>query len=351
MIIYLGDKVQIKNNALDVTNGRYITNNKPYVEGSDAWATVDSITEHWKTNNQYGLPDEITKITLVNESGLVIWQGMPEDISGNIIRNKNSMIMPYSSEDAINYTDPSYPDNSYSSSPSISNDLINPQPVITKVIVPDPFGVQSTIYYEDRGTGTVRKLNNQESSNIGKINATIDDSIKVMKQTTAWQDPSKRAMMLNDKMDEIQNVHGFPSKIQDSHGVFASKYDYRIIPGDQRYSVSRSLEDQLMRTRAALGIQVHGNNNFARAVKYYMYNRYKTIDNNLVFNKAFTHVFFTRPDLYILEPHNPGQPTAQVINHSKSSMILRRNPELFKLLVDADRCDDNNNFNMLLSLI
>jgi hypothetical protein len=111
-----------------------------------------------------------------------------------------------------------------------------------------------------------------------------------------------------------------------------------------------TLEDKLMQARASLGLPVHGHNSIARAVKYYMYNRFKTPDINLAHNKSVTYVFFTRPDLNILNGDytNPAA-NSQTINHSESALIWRRNPELFKLLTDYKRCGDTNNFNLLLS--
>jgi len=80
-----------------------------------------------------------------------------------------------------------------------------------------------------------------------------------------------------------------------------------------------------------------------------MYNRFKTPDTNLAHNKSVTYVFFTRPDLNILTPGSSPTANAQTISHSESSLIWKRNPELFKLLTDCKRCGDGNNFNMLLS--
>lgn len=165
--------------------------------------------------------------------------------------------------------------------------------------------------------------------------------------TTSWQDESKRKEMLNDVTDNIQNEHSFPAKSTPSSGQTAAGYDYRIQVGDSRYSMMASLEDKLMEARAALGIPVHGRSDIARASKYYMYNRFKTPDTNLAHNRSFTHVFFTRPDLNLLNYQSGAN--AQVKNHSEAAMLWRRNPDLFKLLTDYKRCQDRDNFNMLLS--
>lgn len=164
---------------------------------------------------------------------------------------------------------------------------------------------------------------------------------------TSWQDDDKRKEMLNDDSDNIQNQDSFPAKSTPSSNLLPARYDYQIHVGDTRYPMMVSLEDKLMEARASFGIPVHGRNDIARASKYYMYNRFKTPDTNLAHNRSFTHVFFTRPDLNLL--NYTGGANAQVKNHSEAAMLWRRNPDLFKLLTDYRRCQDSNNFNMLLS--
>ena len=174
-----------------------------------------------------------------------------------------------------------------------------------------------------------------------------DSDIIAASFQTAWQDDAKRKEMLNDDTDNIMNSEAFPAKARASTNATPSRYDYKIQVGDTRFPMMVSLEDKLMEARSALGIPVHGNNDIARAMKYYMYNRFKTPDPNLAHNKSFTYVFFTRPDLNLINYR--GGANSQVKNHSEAAMLWRRNPDLFKLLTDHKRCQDGNNFNMLLS--
>lgn len=198
-----------------------------------------------------------------------------------------------------------------------------------------------------------RELNEREKASIGTPNIEVDESVLTgATQRTAWQNPGKKQEMLDNIQSNIQNDKSFPSKLSGPSGMLSAKYDYRIIPGDDRYKKTTSkLENDLMRARAALGLQVHGNNNIGRNVKYYMYNRFKVPDQNLAFNKMTTHVFFTRPDLNLLTCRNghPGVANSQVMGHTDSAMLWRMNPTLFKLLTTGSRCGDSNNFNLLLS--
>ena len=67
-------------------------------------------------------------------------------------------------------------------------------------------------------------------------------------------------------------------------------------------------------------------------------------------NKTFVHVFFTRPDCFLLK-NKDGVITAadQVLNHTDTALVWKKYPELFKMLTDSERCGDENNFNFLLS--
>lgn len=379
MNIYVGDKVQIKNGGIDVTNGNKAKSGRYYGEGGPLWAEVVLIDENWNTGSRFGLPKTVTKVRCAY-NGTVVWQVRPEDIADNIIRASNKNLAQTSASNKNN-TIPPTEEGSYklkSQTNNLSDKAINNEDYViakfqsnwgsgfkpknettgnlpsrigtkTKLITEsDAFTKQGEIYYTDRGTGNIRDLNNDEKSNIG-TNIKIDDSVKEMHQKTTWQDASKKRQMLNEDIENIQNTENFPILSRPSQGLLSAKYNYQIIPGDQRLPNMNKLEDSLMRARASLGIQVHGNNDIARAVKYYMYNRFKTPDINLAHNKSVTHVFFTRPDLNILEAFPNVTANAQTLNNSESSLIWRRNPELFKLLTDCDRCGDDNNFNMLLS--
>ena len=374
MNISVGDKVQIKHGGIDVTNGNTAVGGKFYGEKGPLWATVDMIDERWYTGNRFGLQTYVTKIRCVNQD-IVVWQVREEDIADNVIKTsdkipeytpepstgviqnpvtggndgskkKNKKIL--SNVDYVPAANTSTWGNGITTKTEATGKLPSTTEVKTKRIMNDPLTKQSDLVYEKMGDGTFRKLSKKERKNIGP-DINIDDSIIKISRKTAWQDEDKKKQMLNDNANLIQNSHAFPKIDTPSTGLIATKYDYQIIPGDIAFPKMVKLEDKLMKARASLGIQVHGNNNIARAVKYYMYNRFKTPDINLAHNKSVTHVFFTRPDLNLLVPgHNP-KANAQTMYHSEASLIWRKNPELFKLLTDCTRCGDNNNFNMLLS--
>ena len=164
---------------------------------------------------------------------------------------------------------------------------------------------------------------------------------------TVWEDEGKRRQLLSEDVENIQNAYGFPLYDKPSHDVFAARYNYQIQIGDPNYDYTATLEDKLMQARASLGIPVHGRTDIARAMKYYLYNRFKTPDTNLAHNRTFTYVFFTRPDLNLLD--YMGGANQQIKNHAEAAMLWRRNPDLFKLLTDYRRCQDMDNFNLLLS--
>lgn len=173
---------------------------------------------------------------------------------------------------------------------------------------------------------------------------------------TAWEKPEIRRQLLSEDLENIQNAQNFPAQTQASHGLYAAKYDYQIRMDDERYPVVElkedgqihmTLEERLREARASMGIPIHGRNDVARAMKYYLYNRFKVPEHNLAYTKTFTYVFFTRPDLNLLNYNSTAN--SQVRSHAEASTIYRRNPDIFKLLTDKTRCADTDNFNMLLS--
>lgn len=392
MEIYVDDRVQIKNGGMDVTNGKYASSGRLYGEGGPLWATVDLINENWYTGKKYGLPEKITKVRCVGDNNVIVWQVRPEDIADNIIRisdiKSNTEVVqmeplysePNSSEisvivetdnddsnnkDTTSYTEETYNPSYYapgttsdewngglSSTNKLTGGIPTTNRVETVVGSGSAMGEKENITYNN-SHGTWRDLNPQERKNIGTPSIQIDESaINGSTTRTAWQNPAKRREMLSEDIENIQNGSLFPHKLSSPSGQLSAKYDYQIIPGDPRYTKSIRLEDKLKQARAALGIQVHGNNDIAKAVKYYMYNRFKTPDRNLAFNKCTTHVFFTRPDLNLLYCNAFGsevKANEQTMNHTEAAMLWKRHPELFKLLTDGNRCKDGNNFNMLLS--
>ena len=380
MDIYVGDKVQIVEGGIDVTNGNRAKSGRYYGENGPLWATVDLIDENWDTGRRFGLDKTVTKVRCSN-NGIIVWQVRPEDIAKNIIRasrpesvqktapepspslpateeGKEALTPKRNADSNVILTRSAYvieqEQSDWSSGITPGNSstgtIPNTTPVKTKTVTDRvPFNNNGTMYYQNSGTGTIRDLNNEERKSIG-TNIKIDDSVKKLHQKTAWQDPSKKRQMLNNDIENIQNSELYPKLAKPSQGLLAAKYNYQIIPGNPKFKKMVTLEDSLMKARASLGIQVHGHNDIAKAVKYYMYNRFKTPDINLAHNKSVTYVFFTRPDLNILNgKHDNPTANSQTLNHSESALIWRRNPELFKLLTDCKRCGDDNNFNLLLS--
>lgn len=200
----------------------------------------------------------------------------------------------------------------------------------------------------------------------------------VAQYKTSYQNQGRKAEMLNAEYKNghykasarMQNGEGFPKWADGArttsrrptasgglkNGKFGNPYlyDYQIIPGDPKLSNMSDLEDNLTLVRKSFGIIIPDDNDTARSAKFYLYNRFKVPDISLAHNKTTTHVFFTRPDLNIINPSfsaGGGKTMVhdQVMNHTESAMIWRRYPEIFKLLADGSRVGDSNNFNMLLS--
>lgn len=376
MDVKVGDKVQIRNGAIDVTNGAAATSGQMYAEGGPLWATVDLIYENWNTGGRWNLPNTVTKVRCISPSGIVVWQVQPSDIASNKI---NSGVETQTTPTSSQTNNSSTNNTSASTSSTSSGTRASLSPYVTKreseswasgivtsnrtsgsaEISDNPafniasgsdsdISIHENFGYNAVG-GSFRELNRRERKSIGNPQGLrVDDSaLTGATFRTAWQNSSKRRQMLNEDSENIVNADGFPYKIADSTGNISAKYDYRIQIGDSRYAKMIKLEDKLMEVRAALGIPVHGRNDIAKAMKYYMYNRFKTPDTNLAHNKSITHVFFTRPDLNLL--NYMGGANQQVKNHTETAMLWRRNPELFKLLTDYRRCRDSNNFNLLLS--
>lgn len=202
--------------------------------------------------------------------------------------------------------------------------------------------------------GGFRKLTDNEKKSIGNPSGLmIDDSaIQGVYQRNIYANPTKRNELLMNNYHEHQNAYQFPKMIKKGSDLLTADYDYRIIPNDPRYAKTQNLEDKLKVMRASLGLQVHGNNEIGREMKYYSYNRFKVPDINLAFNKSTTHVFFTRPDLNILTYAGNGLVgtiNEQAKHSTDASILWSMNPSLFKLLTNCERCGDENNFNMLLS--
>ena len=210
--------------------------------------------------------------------------------------------------------------------------------------------VYKPIFQGGRISSGPRELTAEEKAITGNPKGlTMDGSIEVLEQKMFVEDPDAKMEVLNSNIDDIQNVHKFPTQLEaaNEEQFIPAKYDYSIQVGDTRYPIVSKLEDELMKVRASFGLPVHGQPDIAKAMKYYAYNRFKTPDVNMAHNKTVTYVFFTRPDLNLLEFN--GQANSQTLNHTETAILWRRNPEIFKLLTDYTRCKDQNNFNLLLS--
>lgn len=382
MEINVGDKVQIKNGGIDVTNGNKAVSGKKYGEGGPLWATVELIDPNWYTGGQYGMPLSITKVRCKNDQGVIVWQVQLKDISENVIRasqpelvqteplieskqiisevgnTKSSHTLQRKEATAKSLTTSEfvvpYDTNEWNSGErpeEVTTGYIDIENRLTSSIMDTSMGINDSIT-KNIVSGTWRNLNETEKRSIGSNSIKIDEGVINRSDfKTAFENPNKRKEMLNENKSIIQNGEAYPKYSKPSFGLMTAKYDYRIIPGDTKFPRMVSLEDKLEKVRASFGIHVHGNNNIARAVKYYSYNRFKVPDINLAYTKTFTHIFFTRPDLNLLKYSISGnnEPISQIINNSETAMLWRRNPELFKLLTNCERCGDKNNFNFLLS--
>lgn len=424
MNVEVGDRVQIRNGGIDVTNGNKARSGRYYGQGGPLWCNVTSIVKNWGTGGRFGLPSTVTKVVCVN-GGTTVWQVRPQDIADNIIKaskpetvqkshskeeKKGSLtpkkdkvekgkfndtsnskkekpivraeitkvesdrviqtsevsLAPYAIKKGSNHWQK---DNQIKTSSNTTGKLPETIEGMTKIISgsamddgkgPNVFYRRKNINMDSLGPmpKNVNPLSHMEyDEETGKYKR-VKETLYEAHTDTAWETYSKKRQILSEDYENIQNPLGFPAYANDLYPEnwntgYAAKYDYQIMPNDPKYHRISSLEDKLQEIRSSMGIQVHGNNNIARAVKYYMYNRFKVPDTNLAHNKTVTYVFFTRPDLNLLRysDGNSGECEAiqQVINHSETSFVYRRYPELFKLLTDYERCKDNNNFNFLLS--
>lgn len=374
--ISVGDKVQIRGGGIDVTNGLKAKAGSMYGEGGPLWATVVGIYENWPTGSRYGLSATVTKVRCAGSNGsTIVWQVQPSDIADNIIKANAPVTTPDEGNDnTLDYI--GYRNDSNNGDLNSGNSMMiqasNTAYAITQQSDSWWSGERSTVKKVDTLPSTAgittKSVKNSAFQKSGMdptyvaitpstegLGSSVKAATGIKKATypTAWSDTTKRRELLNQDETQIQNAHAYPYKTyQDSSMVNLTQYDYRFIPGDERYGSGPTahLEDKLMKFRASVGLPVHGNAQIAKSMKYYMYNRFHTPDINRAFSKTVTYVFFTRPDLNILEPSDQSYTAAkQCLNHSESALIWRRHPELFKLLVDRRRCNDENNFNMLLS--
>ena len=398
--IEVGDTVQIVAGAVCVTNGVVSKAGGYYVEGGSLWATISSITDNWQTGSLFGLPAKVTKVRLVNQ-GVAVWDVQPKDIATNIIKKnppkeekkktatkkKKTTPTPKPVDPLANVTsnprqhvrmDIPTTNEPYSpkkgkqdwtkgsitygrdNSNAVNSDTLKYGKISESALV-DGAEKQTPVYY-----GVAQFNPNSRSSKVRKFWNLLPTSVKedsLLTQPTpmyadfktSWQSEGRKKEMLNKVPSLIQNEYKFPFLSEEEANKNDNKpslYDYQIILDDPRLTKSKKstpLEDKLMKARAQLGIPVHGNSKLARSMKFYTYNRWKTPDTNLAHNKSFTYVFFTRPDLNLLQPQgNSFTITDQIANHTEAALLWKQQPELFKMLTDRSRCGDANNFNLLL---
>lgn len=380
MSVNVGDRVQIKSGAKDVTTGKAATKGFLYGEGGTKTCVVEAITKEWYTGGKFGLPQKVTKVRC-SDGGVVVWQVQLNDVIVKIDSKKKDpnpkkvVTKPKTAQKS--------PEKKSKPSSQLKKEVdkivetisaSNSPYAIVKGSETWATGTSSTEggkqadspynyddYTMDRDTSfhnghinsqfmsSYKSLTQKQLLSIGSKRIKIDTSIQYMKSATAWMDANKRQEMLNLKKDIIQNANGFPYFKGQKSSMLPAQYDYQIILDDSRYN-KMSFADRLTDVRAELGIPVHGNNKIAKSMKYYMYNRFHTPDSNLIHSKSVTYVFFTRPDLNLLRKTSQGYTAVEMVeNHTEAAMVWRRHPDLFKLLTDRKRCADGNNFNMLLS--
>ena len=401
MDISVGDKVQLINGAVDISTGRTITSGQSYSVGSSSWATVSLILTDYKTGSIYGSDPIITKVQLT-DGDMVVWQGDINDISSNVIHaSDQSLVQTSVSETSYELPQTesgkallTNPNNSVENTQSVNykgenstSDYVptGPNkswvsggvPSAEKAVDAIDLAIKNSIHAKEITGSSMNIPPNSQDVQVTSLTATdslinptllrarqkiisqpfpdIDpsDPIYSKKFATIKSDPNKLRELLSNDIENIQNTENFPKQVSagSTSNMLAAKYDYQIIPGTNSYSSSSTLENRLRDARKEFGIQIHGSNSIARLVKYYMYNRFKVPDTNLAFNRSTTHVFFTRPDLNLLNctGGKANGANSQTLNHSESSMVYKRYPEIFKLLTDRRRCGDDNNFNLLLS--
>ena len=378
--IHPGDMVQIKLGAIDITNNVEATSRAYYLEGSSLWATVELIDPDW-----YGRT-KVRCYAMDGDKKIIVWQVAPEDISDTIIHPEISVqiepeieppiVQPpliiepevvqsvvqmeknlfATTEEALSWKPPAG-SNQTTETLLYQTGELNNTLKIKPMVFKTAMDVITPVKFTNISKSELTTVTKGESNTIGTKNIAIDRTILKQTTTTIASDRSKLAELLNDNSSVIQNDQAFPKRMSDSPASYdkyvPAGYDYRIETGLTAIGAngnSKSLEASMTELRAVLGLPVHGDNTMAKYMRYFLYNRFKTPDINLAHNKSFTHVFFTRPDLNILQKSGPSFiASSQCLNHTESTMLWMRNPALFKLLVDKNHCGDNNNFNLLLS--
>lgn len=408
--VKVGDVVQIKDGGIDVTNGQKAIAGRLYGEGGPCWATVVAITENWNTGARWGLPKYVTKVRCAKDNVVVWQvqpqdiagqkisdpepaepapqpKPAPQPTPAIVTETKDTNMLQNFELGTSN--EPFAPQKESTKWYSgVKSKNINPSVAArlssTNMEEPDTASISDSMFSDgaDKQTPNYKTITGgngtqlwnsprimshmismgydqaeiltilKNAKKIGQSSATIfGGALRRAEYNTSWQNNGRRKEMLNGDASIVQNSYNFPfqTKKEDLSKGTKAEYDFQFIPNDSRLPANspiKNLEDRLMEARAALGITVHGDNDIARSMKMYMYNRFKVPDTNLAHNKSVTYVFFTRPDLNILESKDKA--ARQVANHTDTALLWRTHPELFKLLSSA-RSGDSNNFNLLLS--
>lgn len=392
--IHVGDQVQITAAAIDITNG--VRAGSRYTEGSSQWGYVQGIYPNWTASYGPYRGQRVTKIRITGtDRRTVVWQVTADHVSSNIIHaNGCGPVQPEPSPPVAKPTPAptvKIPPPSIEDATTSLASQRGPIPVDAFVTTPE-----SDTWLPPSGDTRYSKAtrgaqNGSLRANVDAYGRPTDTRTKVIPDApfaamasvtpltyvanqikvpagvpkgmtataglerlvgTKMADQEMKRLMLNDDPGMIQNAENYPrvSTVANYNRLLPARYDYLIRPNDPNYAKASSLEDQLMEARAAFGLPVHGNEDMAKTMRYFLYNRFKVPDTNLAHNKSFTHIFFTRPDLNILEgPMGNLTIAPQCRHHSETSMLWLQNPSLFKLLVNGKRCGDANNFNLLLS--
>jgi len=93
MDVSVGDKVQIVDGGIDVTNGGKARAGRLYGQGGPLWATVEKIVDGWNTGGRWGLPNSVTKVRCSN-NGVVVWQVQPQHIYKQVVQTSEPTPVP-----------------------------------------------------------------------------------------------------------------------------------------------------------------------------------------------------------------------------------------------------------------
>lgn len=85
MDVHSGDRVQIKAGAIDVTNGHVAKYGQMYCEGNRLWLTVQFVDKEYLTGKKWNLPEKVTRVCCIDNSGRPLWQVQPHHLCDNVI--------------------------------------------------------------------------------------------------------------------------------------------------------------------------------------------------------------------------------------------------------------------------